>query len=136
MSDQCDQAALDHRTPGRAHAPASAERRGDPRVSIEVEVSFSSASQFFVGLTGDMSEGGLFVSTYRSLPVGAEISLALSLPDGPLFARGQVRWVRDSAEGVTPGVGVAFEALAHSDRVRIQAFCAARPPWYYDVAAP
>ena len=136
MSDQCDQVALDPRLPGHAPGSASADRRTVPRVCIEVEVSFSSASQFYVGITGDLSEGGLFVSTYRSLPVGTEMSLALSLPDGPLFVRGKVRWARDSAEGTTPGVGVAFEELTEPDRVRIQTFCAARAPWYYDVASP
>jgi len=136
MSDHIDQVALAPRAVGHSDRPASSERRTVARVNIELEVSFSSDSQFYVGLTGDLSEGGLFVSTYRSLPVGAAISLALSLPDGPVFARGQVRWVRDAVEGVTPGVGVAFEDLTEPDRVRIQAFCAARPPWYYDVDAP
>lgn len=49
-------------TPGSAwsldEAPTHrVERRSAERVSIEVEVSFSSESQFFAGLTGDVSSG-------------------------------------------------------------------------------
>jgi uncharacterized protein (TIGR02266 family) len=103
-------------------------------VQVEVEVSFSSESQFFVGLSGDLSEVGLFVATWRKLPLASSVSLALSLPDGPVFARGNVRWIRDEVEGgAVPGLGIAFDSLSAHDRARIEAFCAERAPLYYDV---
>ena len=99
-----------------------------------MEVSLSSESQFFVGLTGDLSEGGLFVATWRRISVGAPVALALSLPDGPLLVRGYVRWVREQVDGgATPGLGIAFESLSDVDRVRIEAFCTERAPLYCDV---
>jgi len=114
--------------------PGRVERRAAPRVEVEVEVSFASESQFFVGLSGDLSEGGLFVATWRSLPLATAVDLALSLPDGPVFARGHVRWVRDQVEGgAAPGLGIAFECLSPGDRARIEAFCAERAPLYCDV---
>jgi uncharacterized protein (TIGR02266 family) len=112
---------------------ASKERRSTPRVAIEVTVSLTSESHFFVGLTGDLSQGGLFVATYRELSIGTEMEVALTLPDGLLAARGQVRWVRRATDTVAPGVGVAFEQLTEADRARIETFCAARAPWYYEV---
>ncbi len=114
--------------------PSPVERRAAPRVEVKVEVSFASDSQFFVGLSGDLSEGGIFVATWRALPVASAVDLALSLPDGPVFARGHVRWVRDSVEGgAAPGLGIAFEYLNPIDRARIEAFCAERAPLYCDV---
>ncbi len=109
------------------------ERRAVLRVPVEVEVSIDSDSHFYVGLTGDLSTAGLFVATWRRLPVGAEVDLALSLPDGAVTAHGRVRWVRDLAEGVTPGLGVSFDALSDLDRRRIEAFCVERAPLYHDV---
>lgn len=111
----------------------SGEHRASLRVNIEVDVSLTSESHFFAGLTGNVSGGGLFVATWRTLPVGTPIDIALSLPDGPLNAHGQVRWVRHATEGAAPGVGVSFDDLDGRDRARIEVFCAARAPWYYDL---
>jgi hypothetical protein len=65
--------------------------------------------------------------------VGTPVDLVLSLPDGLVQTRGQVRWVRDLTEVTAPGIGVMFEALSDHDRQRIEAFCAQRAPDYYDV---
>jgi hypothetical protein len=50
-----------------------------------------------------------------------------------VIARGTVRWLRDAAGEEPPGLGVAFESLSDADRARIESFCAARAPWYYEV---
>jgi uncharacterized protein (TIGR02266 family) len=114
----------------RALAP---ERRAGVRVALEVEVSLASESNFFVGLSGDISRGGLFVVTWRKLPVGTTIFVAVDLPDGRLLADGEVRWARDVAEGIAPGLGIAFTGLSEEDRRRIDSFCAQRAPLYFDV---
>lgn len=103
------------------------------RVAIEVDVSLSSESHFFVGLSGDVSRGGLFVVTWRTLPVGTPVFVAIDLPDGRLLADGEVRWARDVADGASPGLGVAFTGVSEQDRGRIAAFCAQRAPLYFDV---
>lgn len=110
-----------------------AERRADVRVAIEVEVSLASESHFFVGLSGDVSRGGLFVVSWRKLAVGTPIFVAIDLPEGRLLADGEVRWARDPADGVVPGIGVAFTSISEDDRQRIAAFCAQRAPLYFDV---
>lgn len=114
---------------------APTERRASERVSLDVEVTLTSDSQFFAGLTGDVSEGGLFVQTYKSYAVGSRLIVAFSLPAPAREIRtpGVVRWVRPSTDGTPPGIGIAFETLVAADRASIEAFCRTRPPLYHDV---
>jgi uncharacterized protein (TIGR02266 family) len=107
------------------------ERRADVRIALEVEVSLASDSHFFVGLSGDVSRGGLFVVTWRKLAVGTPIFVAIELPDGRLLADGEVRWMREMSDG--PGLGIAFTNMPEEDRRRIEVFCAQRAPLYFDV---
>jgi uncharacterized protein (TIGR02266 family) len=109
------------------------ERRAGERVALEVEVSFASESNFFTGLTGDISAGGIFVSTYKTCPIGSRVALEFTLPGGTIFARGTVRWARDATQGSTPGVGISLEELTPEQLGWIQSFCLERPPLYYEV---
>src|SRR4051812_13463680 len=74
------------------------ERRVSPRVPLDIEVSLTSESQFYVGLTGDLSEGGLFVPTYQSHRIGAPVDIELTIPSGVVRARGTVRWIRETSD--------------------------------------
>jgi uncharacterized protein (TIGR02266 family) len=107
-------------------------RRSAPRIAVETEISLGSDSQFFTGITGNLSTGGVFVATYRRLPVGSRVTLQLTLPQGEVVARGIVRWLREAAGEVSPGVGIAFEELEPSARSLIDAFCLERDPLYHD----
>jgi uncharacterized protein (TIGR02266 family) len=115
-----------------------ADRRTAPRVHMEVEVTLGSETQFFAGLSGDISSGGIFVSTYQRVKVGTEVSVQFTLPNGSVNAKGTVRWLRDAnpKEGLTPGLGICFESLAPVERSMVQSFCAARAPLYMDVDEP
>jgi uncharacterized protein (TIGR02266 family) len=110
------------------------EHRASKRISIEVELHLASESHFFSGLSGDISEGGVFVSTYRALAQGSLVDLEFSLPGAaqPLHARGEVRWHRDATPHGPPGVGISFDDLSEDDRKAIHRFCTIRPPLYYD----
>jgi uncharacterized protein (TIGR02266 family) len=109
------------------------ERRASERIELEVEVSLTSESQFFAGLCGDISTGGLFVQTYSLRPVGTHVLVAFSLPTGEIKAPGVVRWIRRAAAGTEPGLGIAFERLRSSERESIETFCKTRPPLYHDL---
>jgi uncharacterized protein (TIGR02266 family) len=115
-------------------APPAEEHRASPRVSIAVDIHLSSDSHFFSGLSGDISEGGLFLSTYRPLSIGSEVDLEFSLPGSSksVHARGAVKWLREHSIHQPRGFGIAFEHLSDDDRDRIHAFCCARPPLYYE----
>lgn len=110
------------------------EQRASRRVAVAVDVHLASDSHFFSGLSGDISEGGLFLSTYRPLPIGSSVEVELSLPgsNAPLHARGEVRWLREHSTGQPQGVGISFDDLADDDRERIHRFCTMRPALYYD----
>lgn len=120
-------------------SPERSEQRAANRTRLEVEVTFDSESQFFSGITRDVSRGGMFVATYRTLPVGQSILLDFSLPSGERIATaGTVCWVREggSEQEASPGMGIAFEALVQRDYALIEEFCTAREPLYIDLDAP
>lgn len=111
------------------------ERRTNDRTPLLLDLEFGEDAQFFTGLSLDISEGGLFVSTYTELPLGTRLVLAFELPDGTAVeVRGEVRWRRTHAmDGERPGIGIAFIDLPNDARERIAALCERRPPLYVDV---
>lgn len=113
--------------------PPSEEHRHHLRVSLEAEIDLTSESHFFSGLSGDLSEGGLFVQTYREVDVGSDVAVAFSLPNGHVHAEGTVRWRRDASDFSPPGVGISFGELSDDEKALIHAFCTKRTPLYYDV---
>lgn len=117
--------------PGRV---AELNRRIHPRASLEVEITLGSESNFFAGITNDVSTGGVFVVTYARPPaVGTEIDVEFQLPAVTLHTRGQVRWTRPATEGAPPGIAIGFINLSEADRAEIERFCRARAPSYYDL---
>jgi uncharacterized protein (TIGR02266 family) len=118
--------------PGSVAPP---ERRHSGRAPWIADLEFAEDAQFFTGLSLDVSEGGLFVATYISIPIGTRLVLCFELPDGTsVEARGEVRWVRPEAtDGERPGVGIAFTELPAEARERIAAICARQTPLYFDL---
>lgn len=116
-------------------APA-AERRRSPRVDLETDVTFESASNFFTGFMEDISEGGLFVATYNLQPLGTKMDLRFTLPNGQVVqVEGEVRWLRDPRDenlDAPPGMGIMFGEIAPEDREAIQAFIEARSPLFFE----
>lgn len=109
-------------------------RRASERVQLDVEVGFATESNFYAGLSMDISLGGLFVATYKLHPVGTAVALTFELPDGRRIAsQGEVRWVRESAGNEhSPGMGIAFAQISPEDLSAIVAFCRQRNPMYFD----
>lgn len=128
----------------RAPTPTGRERRpssfsGDERrtsatrVSVEVEIGLTTESQIYTGLSLDVSTGGVFVATYDPAPPGTAVSLHFVLPDQHVVnADGVVRWTRAATPDAPPGMGVAFVSLSPESLGHIAAFCASRPPLYFD----
>lgn len=122
--------------PGKPVAPASQYRDNRAREQLEVNIGATTESNFFVGFSGEISEGGVFAATYNILPKGAGVRVLVTLPGG--FEKevlGTVRFVRDpmdmSAES-EPGMGIQFESLDHEARELILRFIRKRPPMFYD----
>ncbi|MCZ7681583.1 MAG: TIGR02266 family protein [Sandaracinaceae bacterium] len=117
--------------------PSLAEKRRTPRVELTTELTLYSESNFYAGFTEDISEGGVFVATYAKLPVGAAVSLHLSLPgDFEIRATGTVRWLRESGadeDGTEPpGMGIELEWISDEDRELIREFVRNRSPLFFD----
>ncbi|MGB0680770.1 MAG: TIGR02266 family protein [Polyangiales bacterium] len=112
-----------------------ADRRRAPRVGYSTEVSLESVDNFYTGFTEDISEGGLFLSTYDLQPMGTEVVLNFSLPNGvKVEVVGIVRWLRDTRDaqdGVPPGMGVQFTNMSPEDEEAIQSFVHQRDPMFY-----
>jgi Tfp pilus assembly protein PilZ len=94
--------------------------RPKSRTSLSVEVSATSESNFYTGISGDIEEGGLFIATHQNHQPGTLIELTLSLPgQPPMQLAGEVRWVREYNE--------------FTEDVEPAAFMNARPPLFYDM---
>jgi uncharacterized protein (TIGR02266 family) len=113
-----------------------ADRRSAVRQVVEVEIGVHSGTNFFTGFSQDISSGGLFISTYDTLPIGAKVNVNFSLPFGPVFSvDGTVRWLREFNEftpDVIPGMGVQFESLTDEEIEILNEYIAEIPPLFYE----
>lgn len=116
-------------------APAGSERRQSERVHLEVDIGFRTETNFYVGFSTDISEGGLFVATVYLLPVGCPVDLTFVLPGGhAVEAQGTVRWVREPRafdSRMTPGIGIGFDRIAPEHADAIQTYMRLRDPLFY-----
>jgi uncharacterized protein (TIGR02266 family) len=105
-----------------------------PREKLEANVGATTESNFYVGFSGDISEGGVFVATYLTLELGALVDVLVTLPGGfESSIPGIVRFVRDPMDMESePGIGVRFEKLTAEQRELILRFIRKRPPMFYD----
>jgi uncharacterized protein (TIGR02266 family) len=122
--------------PAAARVPAEAGRVSVPgtRTPLEANVGATTESNFFVGFSGEISEGGVFVATYQALEIGEKVEVLVTLPGG--FERkipGTVRFIRDPMDmDSEPGMGVRFDRLDDEARELILRFIRKRPPLFYD----
>ncbi|MEB2314204.1 MAG: TIGR02266 family protein [Sorangiineae bacterium] len=126
---------------GRPRQPTpfdgSDKRARGQRVFVETDIGLSSESNFYTGLSQDLSTGGVFIATYHPKPPGTPISLFFALPDGhAVNAEGIVRWTRAASPDAPPGMGVQFQHLSETDLAAIERFCRERAPLYFDTDEP
>jgi uncharacterized protein (TIGR02266 family) len=98
-------------------------------------VTVDSDSNFYVGFTENLSDGGVFVATHVPRPIGCAVSLVIALPDqAPIRAKGTVAWIREYSEAIdaVPGMGVRFDEVTPDDVNRIREFGQARQPMFFD----
>ncbi len=112
------------------------EARAFRRLDTALHVTMGSESNFFMGLTENLSEGGLFVATHQIRPVGSKLSFAIFLPgsDEPICVDAIVQWIRtwSSAEDAPPGFGVRFDELSPEESERMRQFMEQRAPLFHD----
>ena len=112
---------------------AWADTRIAARHTVEIEVGIASESNFYLGFTENLSSGGVFVATYVTKPLGSNVEVALTFPNGEeLRVPGVVRWLRDATTDGWPGMGVQFEGLSPDDEAKVRKFLSLREPMFYD----
>lgn len=116
-------------------AARPSQRRIQPRVKVQTQVDFQSDANFYMGFSANISEGGIFVATVATEPIGTEVDLSFTLPSGEQIAcRGVVRWVRevnDRLPDAFPGLGVQFTDLDPDALEAIRGFVSQRDPMFY-----
>jgi uncharacterized protein (TIGR02266 family) len=112
--------------------------RASERFDLEVKVDLESDSNFYTGLTQNISAGGLFIATNAIRKIGDRITLKFSLPGTaePVAVETEVRWIRENSalhkiEGAS-GMGVRFVNLSPLAAAAIQKFLEDRDSLYYD----
>ena len=95
----------------------AAERRTSMRMVLHAQVNMKSESNFFMGFTENISEGGVFVSTLSPPAMGDEVELSVGVEGSePIPIKGVVRWHRTDDDGNPTGCGVQFENLDDDSR--------------------
>jgi uncharacterized protein (TIGR02266 family) len=114
----------------------SVERDSVNREHVEANLGATTESNFYVGFSGEISQGGVFVSTYNILGKGEPVRVLITLPGNlSTEVNGHVRFVRDPMDmnaDSEPGMGLAFEGLDADARELILRFIRKRPPMFYD----
>jgi type IV pilus assembly protein PilZ len=84
------------------------ERRQHARRPVELQVAYEQVNAFFADYTKNISKGGTFIRSRRSLPIGTVFRFRLVVPGRsvPFELEGVV--VRNETEGDDPGVGIQF----------------------------
>ena len=111
--------------------------RAHERKAFEVSVDLESEHNFYSGITGDISEGGVFVSTYYVPQIGECLEMELRLPNEEETFRvaGIVRWVRDlrAVNSDAPsGFGMEWTVLSPRALRAIQHFTRSRDSIYFE----
>jgi uncharacterized protein (TIGR02266 family) len=106
------------------------ERRIRARKEYHVAVYVHYDDEEFIGLCGDISDGGLFVASSRILPRSSLVDLEFLMPDShdEFILEAEVRWVRerdDDNDTVAPGFGVRFLDVSDTDRAVLDRVIAA-----------
>jgi uncharacterized protein (TIGR02266 family) len=107
------------------------------RQRIEANLGATTQSNFYVGFSGEIAHGGVFLATYETLPKDTSVTMLVTLPGGFEFeCHGWVRFVRDPLDFMSeaePGMGIQFEGLPAEARDLVLRFIQKRPPIFYDV---
>ena len=92
------------------------------RMTLSAKVTIRSQTNFFMGFSENISEGGVFVSTLSppGIGEGIEIEIPIENSDEKLLVQGIVRWHRRRTDGAATGCGVQFLDLESRAQAAIE----------------
>jgi hypothetical protein len=80
------------------------------RIDFEVALGDGTDTNFFTGLEGGISSGGLFIATYDIYPIGTQLRVKAKMPGGRVIAEeAAVEWIREyneHAPDIAPGMAL------------------------------
>jgi type IV pilus assembly protein PilZ len=87
--------------------PSMPENREHGRAPIELKVDYKKLNSFFADYTKNISKGGTFIKTKKTLPIGTRFLFRLTVPgrDRPFELNGEVV---HAAAGEEAGMGIRF----------------------------
>ena len=97
------------------------EHREHARAPIELRVDYKKLNSFFADYTKNISKGGTFIKTKKTLPIGTRFLFRLTVPnrESPFELNGDV--VHASPSGEEPGMGIRFVWGVDADRDAFEA---------------
>jgi uncharacterized protein (TIGR02266 family) len=105
-----------------------------PRVEVELDVAIRTDRAAFTGFSGNVSEGGIYVS-WHAFPGpppgrGERVEIEFTLPGArePIAATAEVRWARRDRPH---GLGAEFVAIDERSKAALEAFVAMRAALSY-----
>lgn len=121
-------------------------QRVHPRYEVSFDITLLGENNFYVGLSQNLSEGGVFIATHRTLPVGTPVLMSFTLPrtERAVCVTGVVQWTREPdaivdesdpdtwLSAVKPGMGIQFADLDEETGTAIREFTRWRTPEFYD----
>ncbi|HAN32070.1 MAG TPA: hypothetical protein DCQ06_10775 [Myxococcales bacterium] len=121
------------------HNSEGMKRRADKRRSYDLQVGIATKHRLFVGLTANISTGGLFISTDEELSRGDRVEVKFQIPgsDHVFVKSGEVVWTRPFDQNQTDrqaqaGAGLKLIDLSDEELAILNAFIDAHDPMYFD----
>ena len=92
------------------------EKRKFARVAKKIKSEVHTDDGMTFSSSGDMSKGGIFITTPEPLEIGSEVSLSLKLSnEKSVDIKGVVRWVKDDDGDHKCGMGIEFLEVKDGD---------------------
>ncbi len=107
--------------------PIRGRGRTHQRYEVTIPVDCTTQHLFVANHVSNISKGGLFIRSDKPLPLEAEVSLVLRLPEAGLCirAKGRVVWNYDMPKGtsrIVPGSGIRFLDMSPADRTTLEGY--------------
>ena len=107
--------------------PIEGQKRAHERYEVTIPVDCTTQQIFVSNHVCNISHGGLFIRSDRPLPLQAQVSLVLRLPETGVSIRatGRVVWNYDVPKGssrIVSGSGIRFVDMSESDRATLESY--------------
>lgn len=106
------------------------------RLALQAKVNVRSDTNFYMGFSENISEGGIFLSTIAPPNIGDDVELNIEGEDGKSIAvKGIVRWHRVLPDNSLSGCGIQFLNLSNEAKNAIEKIIASlrRDPLFVDI---